>query len=904
MTELDEKIAGIGIARTGNRFTVLFANLSEPSELAALLIEERRKLMEQIKQPCALGGLEMTHQFAQLMDAVIARMFIVACTRQGVKAANLAIAVVATGGYGRGELSPYSDIDITFIPYRDGDPQIDRVIREMFTQLMDICISKCGLEVGYAYRLREDCASLDHQTICGLLDARLIIGNERLFIQFEDVFWTSFNAADFIFAKLDERRASLKKHGTTPRVVEPQLKEGPGGLRDLHTAVWITQANGMLPAARVRGQRAMNILHREANVLSADIDRLTLAKERLLRVRNLLHAITGAERDHLVITRQEEVADLLGYRSLGSLPEESTPPVELFMSDLYEDMAVLRRTAGQVMRRIENSRQILGIGLDCEHKEIVPANDALANDGAEWMLWACEMAQKYNLVFSEELEQNVVALLEEDPELTDNHAAGRVFTRIISKPGKILDILQPMADLGILGWFLPEFGRLMNLIPYDPSHDHTVGQHSLYVIKNLEDLLRGDLTEEQAEMHRIMMELPHPEYLFMAALLHDSGKAFPGRPHSEVSEELVTEVCNRIGWSREAADSVRFLARHHLVMAETSRLRDINLEETIRDFTAVVDDLDSLNMLYLLTYADTRAVGEGVWTQVKGRFLRDLWRRTAAVLSDEEPVRYDDASIARARRRLLKDLSLENLPENEVGEHVQAMPPYYLLNHSLTQIALHINFVRQVREGHSVVDFSDEPESTFTEMTVCTFDDPQPGLLAKIAGVLYACDIDVHSTQVMTRVTERDRIALDTLLIDYRGRQLSSGKRREISNHLIAVLKGETFVKEILRKKKHSFRPQARHASQNIPAWTVQSIRNDLSDSLTVVEISGTNLHGALYEACEALSSLGWDIRSARVSIWHGQALASFYVAGARVLSEHDARSVLTAALPAVSTEV
>ena len=146
-------------------------------------------------------------------------------------------------------------------------------------------------------------------------------------------------------------------------------------------------------------------------------------------------------------------------------------------------------------------------------------------------------------------------------------------------------------------------------------------------------------------------------------------------------------------------------------MAETSRLRDLNEEETIRVFTETVSDLDRLNMLYLLTYADTRAVGAGVWTQVKGRFLRDLWRRAYAVLSDEEPVEFDAEAIARTRRRLQKDLTLENLPEAEVAEHIAAMPPYYLLNHSLARMALHINFIARVREGQPVIDFQDTRDS-------------------------------------------------------------------------------------------------------------------------------------------------------------------------------------------------
>lgn len=872
--------------------------LREPVELADYLRSEREKLIQRLREEAHIppntarfGGLRFTHELSSLMDAVVTRIFTLACSRGGANPGTLQIAIVATGGYGRQELSPFSDIDITFIPHRDGDPTIDRIIREMFTMVMDICISRCGLEVGYAYRLLEDCAALDHQTASGLLDARLIAGSERLFIRFEDAFWMGFNPADFIFTKINEREKSLKKWGCSPRVVEPQLKEGPGGMRDLHTAVWLVQARANLAAARVRGNRAFDVLVRETGVTQIEAERLAHAKELLFRARNALHALVGSERDELVITRQEEVAALLGYEH-PDCPKGS-PPVERFMADVYPALALIRRIADQMIRRVGSSRLILGIGLDCKHRQIIPANSALQNDDPAWLLWACELAQMYKLDLGERLERAAVALVEIEPVLPDAVQSALVFTRILSRRGGVYSILQKMADLGILGWYLPEFGRLMDLIPYDPSHDHTVGQHSLRVVRNLEALLEAEGPEEFAEMRRVMEELPHPEQLFLAALLHDGGKATPGRPHAEISEELAEVVCRRLNWTDEAAANVKFLVRQHLLMAETSRLRDLNIEETIRDFTQVVNDPDRLNMLYLLTYADTRAVGSGVWTQVIGRFLRDLWLRASSVLCTDEPLGYDDASIARARRRLMKDLSLENLPEEEVNEHIQAMPPEYLLNHTLNQIALHIGFIRRVRSGELVSDFHDERDATYTELTVSVIDDPKPGLLAKITGALYAADVEIHSAQVLTRVTDRDRIALDTLWVDFRGRQLTPGKRREVTGNLREVLTGAQTVSELLLKRR--VRPGAPAAPANgTSRMVVRSVQHDQSDALTFIEAGGADAHGTLYRMCDALSKLGWDIRSARASTWQGEGRVSFYVSGARSLSEQQVMDLLT----------
>lgn len=896
-------LGGIPLSREMNPHAAPLALLESAEELADYLRKGREALLEPLKAeptaggPTPLNGLVLARRLSDLMDALLVRLFTLACRKAGLRVETAPIAIVATGGYGRRELSPCSDIDITFIPQRDGDPVIDRLIREMFTQVMDICIARCGLEVGYAYRLFEDCGSLDHQTATGLLDARLLAGSNRLFIQFEDAFWMGFNPTDFIFTKIQEREKALARWGTTPRVVEPQLKEGPGGLRDLQTAIWLAQARAQWAAARVRGERGFAVLAEEGQVTSADLKRLEAAKELLFQVRGALHAVTGAERDELVITRQEDVANRLGYQVLIQ-GEDRVPPVEQFMADLFPAMALVRRVTDQVMRRVGNSRLMLGIGLDCRRRQIVPANDALESDDPVWLLWACELSQKYDLILGEAVERAMVALVAAQPVVKDPLQSAEVFTQILAHRGRVYPTLQQMADLGILGWFLPEFQAIFDLIPYDPSHDHTVGQHSLLVVRTLEELLQAVDPEEQVEMRRIYEELPNPEQLILAALLHDSGKAFHDRPHSVISEEIVEVVCKRLGWSESAAANVRFLCLQHLLMAETSRMRDLNLDETIRDFTSVVDDMDRLNMLYLLTYADTRAVGAGVWTQVKGRFLRDLWRRSAAVLSDEEPVGYDEAMLARARRRLLKDLSLDNLPESEVAEHIQTMPPQYLLNQSQKEIALHIGFIRKLREGHPVIDFMDEPDATYTEMTVCTYDEPRPGLLAKIAGVLYAADVNIHSAQVVTRIHGDEHIALDTLWIDYHGRQLAPGKRREVSLSLQEVLSGAHTVAEILAKRKT--RTHRSRGPSYVPYMplAVRSVRNDLSDTFSVVEAIGPDVPGTFYKVADALSRLGWDIASARVSAWHGEARCSFYILGARGLREVEAREMLGSVLP------
>lgn len=864
--------------------------LSDPEQIAAFFLAEREKLNDEIKAPLrdergkaglesakAPSGVQMARRFSDLTDAVIGRLFELACERIGEAPAGVPLCIVATGGYGRRELCPYSDIDITFIPLRDGEARTDQVVRYMFQALMDIGMNRVGLEVGYAYRLLEDCGNLDLLTISGLLDARLIVGSERLFIQFEDAFWSNFNATDFIFTKLEERSRALAKHGMVPYQVEPNLKEGPGGLRDFQTMVWLLQARHHLPAARVRGERVFHVLQQEMHLTEEDCKQLALAKEHLFQIRNALHALSGAERDVLVVTRQEEVAQALGY---GREPAST----ETFMAQTYTHLATMRRFASFTFRRVEHSRLILGIGLDCKHRQIVPANEALIADDLDWILWIFELAQKYQLEIGEALEPIIIELLRSKPEVPADRSIRQVFTRLLSATGKVYPILQKMADLGVLGWLLPEFGMLMNLIPYDPAHEYTVGQHTLYVIKHIEALLEPHPAYEElfTEMRRLLLELPHPEWLMLAALLHDCGKAVPSVPHSESGESIARAICKRLEWDEEATEAVCFLVRNHLLMAETSRLRDLDREQTIADFVRVVDDVDRLNMLYLLTYADTRAVGEGVWTPVKGHFLRTLWLRALDALYAREEVEDEETVVARAQRALLRDTSFHTLPAELVQEHIQAMPTSYLLNQPVQRIAAHIEFVQRVRAGEIVIAFEDEPTATYSELTVCTYDDPQPGLLSKIALALFCAGVTVHAAQVLTRVTAGERIAIDTLWVDYRGRHLLPGKRKEVTELLKKVIRGE---------------PLALPTAQQAKGMYVRGVSKNAEEEIVLIEIAGEEQIGALYWPSAALAHLGWNIQSARISAWQGEARAVFYVQIPQNLSEIEIERRLNAAL-------
>ncbi len=849
---------GIIAGHLRDEWVQALAQMEDAREIGDWMSAQRQQLMDSLQPP--LDGLKACRSFTALADAVVRRLFGLAVQKARVPNPP-EIAVAATGGYGRMELSPHSDIDITFIPERDGDTATDRVIREMFHLLMDVLVEYGHLKVGYAYRLIEDCSTLDHTTQTTLVDARLITGSRRIFARFLEEFWGHFNHTDFLFRKMMERRQMRLKFGTTPYLVEPNVKEGAGGLRDIHLVRWLGAGWAGLPTA---GEWVYLVAHGWLSEESAGY--LAEAQEFLTRVRNHLHVLAGEQRDLLTTAKQEAIAVRMGYQPLGH-----TPAVEQFMHDYYTHAVRAHQVCEEIVHQVEQVRHVLGIGLDCERKEVVAAESLLQREDPVWMVWAIRLAQQYGLELSVSVRQLMRSVSRSSPRTRDPKHLAETFLSILQAPAGVSRALRQMADTGVLGWILPEYEATRTLIPYDPSHEYTVGEHSLRVVENLEQL--GTIADPHyADYRRIFQETPHREVLYLAALVHDAGKATPDQDHSEAGAILAEDVGRRLYLSEDAIADLVFLVRHHLLMQETSRLRDLNLDETIRDFVQVCDTIDRLNMLYLLTYADTHAVGSGVWTEVKAAFLRELHRKAERFLMASEVAEHAPPDIGRFRRRLAKELSLENLPEEMVTRHLNQMPATYLLNTAQEQIGLHIRMVQEAIRGVPQLAFQTPPDASVTELTVCAIDDPEPGLLAKIAGVLYAGQVAVHAANVFTRSGEI-KVAIDTLWVDYRGRPIPAAKRAEIEENMKAVLTGELSVNDLLARR--------RRVEQTRPELVHLVVHHDLSEQFTVIEVRTTEHIGMLYWVCRALSQLGWNIHSAKLSTWAGKAVGVFYITDA-----------------------
>jgi len=812
-------------------------------------------------------GRALLAKNVSLVDTTIQHLFDIVCRRLNFDGAPSGLAIIATGGYGRRELAPNSDVDLTFVTAREEDEPLNALIKEMFQIVMDVFLYGAKMKVGYAFRPLSELGQLDHQTQTALLDARLISGDEEVYNRFQVAFRQQLLVADFLFQKQAERDIVRRKNGgETVFNVEPNLKEGAGGLRDAQMVFWFGQACFKTGLAG-----SLEALLENGFLPRTDLEIFRASYDFLLKARNVHHC-NGQVRDLLATEKQEVIAEFLGF-----IDFDMRPGVERFMEAYYQNAEEISRISGQVVNRCLESRLDLGVGgLASIGRQIAIVNPEQAEQDPALPLHGVELAQAYGLGYHDSYESVVREFIESKPLPKNADLCGRVFSRILSAPKGVSQALQTLADQHVLSWLIPEYRNIRYLIPYDAAHDYTVGEHCLRVAQFLETL-RETKDVRYQDFRKVWSDVSSPDILILSGLLHDLGKDnHTSGGHSERGAELALAVGQRLGWAPERIDKLVFLVRHHLLMAETSRLRDIRLDETIRDFTRICTDLETLNMLYLLTCADTQEVGVGVWTEMKGKFLAELYSRAAAALvAASEMGGVGDAAfsyvpnLAKHRERIRKQLSHHNLPLDLVHEHTNRMSAQYLLNTPLEEIYLHMAMIDRLRQtGQPTVDLKTEFGSDYTEATIVAYDDTRPGLFAKIAGVLYALDLNLHASQVFTRGSSV-RIALDTLWIDYRGKPLSSNKKAEVQETLRLVLTSSMSLADLFEKRKKTPKIQVIHGAR---------IDAESSDRYSLLEIRAPDEPGVIYRLSQAISKMGWNIHSARVSVWGSRVRATFYI--------------------------
>ena len=755
------------------------------------LAGQRRTLIAALEsQPT---GLAWCIRHSDLADAVVQTVL----SRSD---ADDRLLLVATGGYGRRELAPHSDVDVIVVPRDPDSPKTDQAVRAFFTGLHEAFNTQLGMDVGYAYCPLSDVPGLDSKTLSGLMDARRIAGPQDLLDQLLASIRKWLPTGQFLIDKLRERAYAVTETNDTPLVVEPHLKLGAGGLRDLHTAQWIMKSVGSQEA-------------------------LPQPQEQILLVRNLLQAAAVKRQDLLTRAKQADLADRLRI-SVGQLSDGVA-------SALLEHEQAFRSAVATIAK---SSFQLApGIAVRKGQAHAKPTT----NPG----ILAVGIAAAANLNLQ-------IASVKLKPPAK---IAGPEALEAVSTGRKTLLALD---RCGILQTLLPEFTRCRTLMPSDPIHRYSVFEHTLRLIAALDDPAPAYLVGLRASLAR-------PQPLHLAALLHDAGKFYADEDHSVVGERLTHEVAERWGLNSEVENLAAWLVRDHLVMARFIQLRDVMNPDTAAEFAAIVQTRERLDMLALLTYADIESVAPAAWTPANETFLIELHRRTAKLLEGESDFAPDPGIH---RRRLIRALQEEAGSEAEIAKFIESLPAHYLSSSQPELVRLHMAFAARAAQGTPTVELHHRPDVSATELTVCALD--ERGLLSRILGVIYALDLRVDSIRACTAAGKKP-IALDTFAVAFNDRPLPSATAQHLTRTLQQVLAHEKTVEDVLT---------ARGMDPN-------RVQNVFHFQFTpgapgILEIRAPRGRGMPYRISRLIAENGWDIASARVGQWAGQAAATFYILG------------------------
>jgi [protein-PII] uridylyltransferase len=835
-----------------------------------------RRLHEEERSRPGSGLLVVRRQTA-LLDALVKELYRLAREQHHALAPpEDGLAVLAIGGYGRGELNPQSDVDLLFVCPGAITPFAERVAETVLYYLWDL-----GFQVGHSVRSFADCIRMvrgDFIVRTSLLEGRFLAGDASVFQRFtEDLRRDLYAHADrFIKEKLANRERRHKTFGGSVFLREPQLKEGEGGLRDLQTACWI---------AKIKFKaETLDPLVRKGVLTPRDLERMSRVLDFFWRVRNEIHFRTGRKNDTLSFEIQEEVGAALGYTA-----GEGFTLLEQFMRDYYAHAREVRRLATRLinhslvvpMRRrpaIDRFRQ-----RRLDDLLILSGGDLFISDAQKprlleepWrILELFRAAQQRSATVTGRtkdwiLEQHEFPSARLETFRRDPRAA-QAFLGILGGPHGIHAALAGLHEVGVLGQYLPEFGALTTLVQHNPYHKYTVDEHTLKAIRQVEDL-RATTHPQKAFMGKVLREVRRPDLLFLAVLLHDIGKAL-GKDRLHQGVEMVPVVASRLGLGPEETQMLVFLVEHHILMPQLAFRRELNDPKLLRDFAAVVRDTERLRMLYLLSYADVSAVGPEVWTDWKGALLQDLYLRSLRYLEvGEAPyLEEEKEAVEEIRHRVLADLPPE-LDRAAAIRFLGEMPPKYFLVTALQRMRDHLSLVRRLDRERLLITHRHDAARGFTELTVCAYD--AFGFFYRTCGAIAAKNMSILGAEIFTSA---GGVVLDTYRVtDPKGKLLPDEDIwQSIEGSLREVLTGRKRV-EALLSRRTPLDPQWRKQYAYIEDRVV--FDNTGSDAHTIIEVFTSDRVGLLYRIAKTLYELGVNIDSAKITTEQHRVVDVFYV--------------------------
>jgi [protein-PII] uridylyltransferase len=826
------------------------------------------------------NGLAVARLLAAVADEVVSALYDYATThlfRARNPTAGERFAVIAVGGYGRGELAPSSDLDLLFLRAYKPTPVSESVTEYMLYMLWDM-----GLKVGNSSRNIDEClkfARADHTIQTALLEGRRIVGDASLAEELLAKFRAEVadkNHGEFIAAKLKERDERHRRIGASRYMVEPNLKEGKGGLRDLHTLFWMARCCYGFTKPRD---------YIDAGVFSAEEwTAFRRALEFLWTVRCHLHFITGRAEERLSFDLQPELAQRLGYVARGG-----HSAVERFMRRYFlvaKEVGGLTRIlcarleADNAKRAPRGLRRFLP---PARAPRAAPApgfhveSGRLNVDASDILDTPANIVRLFEIAERRDLDIHPVALSEAArrarglaPGWRRDEAARTAFLDIATSKRHPGAALRLMNEAGVLGKFLPEFGRIVGQMQFNMYHHYTVDEHTLQAVEAISEIEHGHHAKQHPLSTSIFPKIINRRALYLAMLLHDTGK---GDGDQQVEgEKSARAACERLGLSREEIDLVGWLVGHHLVMSDFAQKRDIGDPRTVTQFAKIVGNVERLRLLVVLTVADIRAVGPGVWNDWKGQLLRDLYRLTEAALqggrSDEEGVRAHLAELAREAKRAV--LEAVGPGEGLLDAWLGALDDGYWLNHDAEALAWHAGEVIRARRGRAIPHVAARVRETQGVTEVLIYAGDRPGLFASLAAAISASGADIADARVHTT---KDGAAFDIFSIQ-------AGEHRPFGAADPVAL--EALMARVTRAAlEDHLPPAAKPPSRRTAAFTIEPwvrVDNEMTPEATVIEASGRDRLGLLADLAHVCAEAGVSIVSAHIDTYGERASDVFYV--------------------------
>ena len=823
------------------------------------------------------GGAAGVGWWTGALDALIRSLYEAAVLRFRLRNVRLdqRCAILAQGGYGRGELNPYSDLDLLVIhPGRVG-PFVETVTESVLYALWD-----ARLTVGHAVRSVRDCVRLsaeDFKIRTALLDLRPLVGDEALAAEGRQAMAEEISRREvtrFLGEKLADNESRHAAFGDSVYLLEPELKEGPGGLRDLHTALWISKVKfkiGSFPELVEKGV-----------INPRDLGEIIEARDFLLRVRTSMHLLSGSHQDRLTFDLQDAVAGDLGYQRDPVLNLLAT---DLLLRDYYLRASVVGRlSAAVIARALETSRpyrlfgrprvRTIRPGVQIEAGELrLLDTAALVEDPVEIMRLFVD-SQRHEVGFApalaESIREKAVGIGEEHraaPELND------LFLEILRHPKRVWETLQEMHRLDVLSRVLPEWAHLHCLVLRDVFHVYTVDQHSLVLVREFERVRAGELATTLPLLTQVAREVERVELLVLGMMLHDVGKGLGGG-HAEKGAEMASRIGRRLGLDADAITELEFLVREHLTLAHLSEHRDFQDDRLAVEVARTVGSPETLRRLFLLTYADMRATGPKMWNGWKDMLLGEAYVRVQEVFQRGfEP----EDRVGRIERICQRTLEVARREGGEpLVRHVQgflaAMPAAYVLGTPVEVLLADAELVRRSLQEGLGLRVVHHPEREYSTVGVATPD--RPGLFATLTGIIAACGMNVLNARIATSATGT---AIDTFWISHGEGEVAVDEDRwqRLRDLTAAVLSGQRDLAGLLPRTRGPSLLDRRPARATI---TDVLIDEDSSDEFLVVEVYASDQVGLLHRIADALFGLGLAIHQAKISTTINQVLDVFYV--------------------------